>query len=1176
MGIFGRLWKKRKHEETPSPQREDRFSEKAVADLEKQGCTIRWRYGYKLANRYEVKQVCAGGMGVVYIVEDLMEEGKRYAAKTLKAYFRMPKTEQEWAGWEKSVNDYIRECNIWVDLGKHRHIVQAEYLEKIEGVPLVMSEFIDGGDLNDLLKKGPLEIATALNFGIQFCIGMEYANRKGMVVHRDIKPGNILITRDGIVKVNDFGIAKAINSAEAIKPMVKSYEALGSESLLVSRGMGTPPYMAPEQFPESLLEFFDYPLAPLSVETDIYAFGLVLYEMIIGFPVVQIASLQEEEIQRLASQIASKFNVRLEYAYCFLKTFKVTPPSPSVNEHLNAVIFKCLEKDPSRRYHGFDALREELFQIYREETGSEFPLIDEPAYEPSWRNRGKTYWVLGREKEAFEFYDRAVEKNPADTLAWVEKGLALAELGDLAEFMLCMEMASYIEPSKEAQVQQYKTQILDDDRVHPRDVRFVERLSHQYNVSERLQNWVLESAGEFADPFRETNPTIMKLIATLEDVKKFKPPKRKQVTKFASTLDVSEEETLEETALALGELGDRSAVPVLLEALDCEDIMVAEAAARALGKLGDRSIVPVLVKRLESWDVIKRLKAADLLGELGDRSVVPSLRNALNRENVALAKDYFAMALCKLGDSSAVPILMKALKHKDDYFRWRAAEALGELGDKSAVPALIETLRDENDVVRMEAREALAKIGDKSVIPALLETLKSREAHARVDALKGLELLGDGSVVPELIEALKDEDFEVRWKVASILGKLGDASAVSALIEALEKALLSEDIVVGDVAAKALGELGDKSAVPALIEALKYGYVQKGAAEALGRLGDKRAVPALVEALKSDDWGMRNVVAIALGELGDRSTVPAVLEAMVDEEILPDPHVMFRGLRRLCSHPDSAKLSEVKDKFKAWSALEWNKKGSTLVAQEEYITALECFEKAVEIDPVWEVPKKARDECLKNVDKGVVQPAIVELEGTVPASIETQKVKSECVDWLRKGTALFNFGRYAEAMECYDKAVEMDSGSSDAWYCKGITLNRLSKHEEAVVSFDRAVKINPRDKLSWYNMGYALTKLGRHEEAKQCFDRVLEVDPIDADAWYSKGHNLAMLGRYLEAMQCYDKTLTISPRYAYAWAGKGVILHQLGKRKEAMNCFRKALEIDPNLRENLGHLLTEE
>jgi tetratricopeptide (TPR) repeat protein len=519
---------------SPMAEGEDPFSEKVIAELERDGLTINWRYGYKLANRYEVKWVCSGGQAVVYIVEDLMEKGKRYAAKSLKEYFRKPETEAEWEKWRRSVNKFLEECNVWVGLGKHRHIVHAEYLDKIEGVPLVMSEFIVGGDLNEWLKKGCLDVVTALDVAIQFCIGMEYANRKGLVVHRDIKPGNILVTEDGVAKVNDFGLVKA----EMIS--------------------GTPEYMSPEQF-----ETMD-----VDTRADIYSFGVVLYQMLTG----RLPFWTGEEERR--------------WVFCE-EHHKETKPNcprfvnPSISRELDEIVMKCLEKKINDRYQSFEALREDLMRIYREEAGREFRVVEEPPYEPNFRNMGKTYWVLGREKEAFECYDKALEQSPGDTLVWLEKGLASAEAGDLGMFGLCTDIISYLKPSRKKQVQEYKETILNDNHIRPRDINLFNRLALKYAVPERARDIVSNRVEqEFTDPFREPNPAMSKLLGGLRD--------EDPGMRFGC-------------AWALGDLGDRSALPALIEALKDIDTRVREEAAKTLAELGDKSVVLALMEALTSF-----------------------------------------------------------------------------------------------------------------------------------------------------------------------------------------------------------------------------------------------------------------------------------------------------------------------------------------------------------------------------------------------------------------------------------------------------------------------------------------------------------------------------------------------------------------------------------------------
>ncbi len=552
----------------------------------------------------------------------------------------------------------------------------------------------------------------------------------------------------------------------------------------------------------------------------------------------------------------------------------------------------------------------------------------EPTDKPSWRNLGKTYWILGREKEAFEAYDKALEENPADTTAWLEKGLTSAEVGDMAEFGLCMEVISCFRPSWKERVQQYKETILKGDQIQFRDIRLLDRLAFEYTVPDRVRGWVSsEVERQHIDPFREPNPNISQLLVKLKD---------------------TDSEIRFEAAEALGKLGDRIAVPALIEALKDKSGGVRFSAAEALGKLGDRTAVPALIETLkdEKEDVCHL--AAWALGKIGDSAAVPALMYFVERRSYSFKPwETAAIALARLGHNSVVSLLIDDLKYGDDNLRFTASELLGKIGDRTAVPALTEALEDEDRDVRFYAVEALGKLGDRAAVPVLRDTLRTKDADwlysvAKVlyklgdrtviavlidvlvtakdadwrdSAAQTLGKLGDRAAVPALIEALKDEDSGVRKEAAQALDHLGDRTAVPALIEALK----DEDEYVRSFAASALGQagdpeagpalieaftdnsdaawiaplalglIGDKAAVPVLIEVLisknKFRSLDYSAAEALGELGDSAAIPALIEALKDEDAELRAQAAVALGEIGDRKAVPALIEALKDDEV---------------------------------------------------------------------------------------------------------------------------------------------------------------------------------------------------------------------------------------------------------------------------------------------------
>jgi len=166
-------------------------------------------------------------------------------------------------------------------------------------------------------------------------------------------------------------------------------------------------------------------------------------------------------------------------------------------------------------------------------------------------------------------------------------------------------------------------------------------------------------------------------------------------------------------------------------------------------------------------------------------------------------------------------------------------------------------------------------------------------------------------------------------------------------------------------------------------------------------------------------------------------------------------------------------------------------------------------------------------------------------------------------DYFNKGGALGDLGRHDEALEMFDKAIEINPQFDKAYYNKGLALGNLGRCEEAIEMFDKTIEINPQDAKAYYNKGVILGKLGRHEEAIEMFDNAIEIDPQNVSAYLNKGSALGDLGRQEEAIAIYDKAIEINPQDADVYYNKGVALGDLGRYKEAIEMFDKAIEIDP-------------
>ncbi|MFN7936560.1 MAG: protein kinase [Bryobacteraceae bacterium] len=250
-----------------------------------------------------VKKIGSGGMGVVYKAVDTRLE-REAAIKILSAQQAAdPVTQQR----------FLREARSASSLN-HPNIVTVYEVNSDRGITFLAMEYIDGVTLSRRMKNGRMGAAEILNYAVQFAEGLAKAHGQG-VVHRDLKPGNLMITTDGIVKILDFGLAR-VSEAAADGETIQALTVAGSV-------MGTPGYMSPEQ---SLGDVAD-------ARSDIFSFGVILYEMVTGaqpFP--------GDTVPRI------------------LRSVVADPPRPmealpdGLPVELQDVILRCLSKEKEQRY----------------------------------------------------------------------------------------------------------------------------------------------------------------------------------------------------------------------------------------------------------------------------------------------------------------------------------------------------------------------------------------------------------------------------------------------------------------------------------------------------------------------------------------------------------------------------------------------------------------------------------------------------------------------------------------------------------------------------------------------------------------------------------------------------------------------------------------------------------
>jgi eukaryotic-like serine/threonine-protein kinase len=212
--------------------------------------------GTRLADYEIVAQIGSGGMGVVYRARDT-RLGRDVAIKVLPAHLsadasRLRRFEQE-AQSAASLN--------------HPNILAIHQLGTYQGAPYLVSELLEGETLREQLRQGPVSQERALDYAEQITDGLNAAHERG-IIHRDLKPENLFVTKDNRIKILDFGLAKLAerdgDSGETVATL--------SLQTLPGQVAGTVGYMSPEQVRGEKLD----------TRTDLFSFGVVLYEMATG------------------------------------------------------------------------------------------------------------------------------------------------------------------------------------------------------------------------------------------------------------------------------------------------------------------------------------------------------------------------------------------------------------------------------------------------------------------------------------------------------------------------------------------------------------------------------------------------------------------------------------------------------------------------------------------------------------------------------------------------------------------------------------------------------------------------------------------------------------------------------------------------------------------------------
>lgn len=360
--------------------------------------------GTILGNRYEIiEKIGEGGMADVYKAK--CQKLNRYdAVKILK---------KEFINDKNLVEKFTKEATAIANLSDN-NIVNVLDVGMQDDIHYIVMEYVNGKTLKQIIREeGKLSYEKVLDYGIQIAKALDCAHRNN-IIHRDVKPQNILVTNDGVVKVTDFGIAKSPNSETITN---------------TSRIMGSAHYFSPEQAKGNYVDY----------RSDIYSFGVVLYEMITG---------------RLPFDAESPVSVALKHIQ-----EPVVPPiiiDEKIPESLNKLILKAMEKEPIKRYQSVKEILNDLLKIQKNaevnivsnDIDEDFTRVMKPITEKDLKKEENKKKFLSKKDEEDDDDDEDYEEDDEDRKSRKKKYLIFSLVGVLVIALGVIIAALVLKPSE--------------------------------------------------------------------------------------------------------------------------------------------------------------------------------------------------------------------------------------------------------------------------------------------------------------------------------------------------------------------------------------------------------------------------------------------------------------------------------------------------------------------------------------------------------------------------------------------------------------------------------------------------------------------------------------------------------------------------------------------------------
>jgi tetratricopeptide (TPR) repeat protein len=795
-----------------------------------------WAVGQELLGDYIVEGVLGeGGMGRVYLMRSY-SHGNQFALK--RALLKR----------ESDRKNFLTELQTWIDLPEHPNLTACRFFRSLDDEILIFAEYVAGGTLQSwIYDRKLLTLDQILDVAIQFAWGLHMAHERGLI-HQDVKPGNVLMTPDGVVKISDFGLARARLRGEEIA-------GGGIQSVLVSSGGLTPAYCSPEQKARK----------PLDRRTDIWSWGVSVLEMFYGEPPCAISGGEHA----------------LAVLEAYLESDDQDEGLAKMPVGVAVLLRQCFSKSVENRWRNLAEVLAVLTQEYQAATGKVYSRklagIQEQAHIKQERltREGAQWadpqWWLERALQA-EGIDAAEAKRILERTAGSRRGQLVA---DLAVFDEARQRFERLVQSGHKNEEVGLAELCMNKALVHLTASDLQGASNEYERAIEIQKRLVDEDGRTAvvNNLAAAYMNKANVVSTLGDkqaavalydraievVERFVHQEgRQELTEALATACMSK-------AQAIFELGDKRAAAELLnraiEILEC-----------LVNQDGRQEFADDLAKAYMNKAIVMR--------ELGSKRAAVDLYNQ--------AIEIFERLVHQEGRQELTEVLATAYMNK--------ANAERELGDKRAAADLYDRVIEiAVRLIDQEGRRDIADFLAKACINKAVVVNELGDKQAAVGLYdRAIEIL-ERFVHQEGRQELADNLAKSYMSKALLVSELGDNHAAGALYD---RAIKIRELLVHQEGRLDLG--GDLATVYMNKAAVENDLGNKWAAaelydraiELVGRLIDQERRQEFAELLAK----LYMNKAVVMQDLGD---FPAAIELHSQAIGILDPLVHQEGRQEL-------------------------------------------------------------------------------------------------------------------------------------------------------------------------------------------------------------------------------------------------------------------------------------